>query len=365
MRLSAHRPFTGATYLARSARKSGALAALVLIAVAGFVLVPAAAEADTGFYESPLFGIAAAPDGSLLVADAGQGIVDADDGSLIAALPGVTDVAPRTGGGLWATTSFGPEGTQRLYRITGDGEAVEVANLFDFEEKRNPHPALIESNPFDVADLGGGEALIADAAGNDLLKVDKHGKVKVVAVLPNELVSTANIKSLAGCDGEPVPGLAEICDLPPEIPAEPVATSVAIGPDGAYYVGELKGFPAPTGASKVWRIEPNARNAKCGQSPLCSVVFDDFTSVIDLAFGPDGRLNVAQIDDASWFALEIGEGELAVGGSVHACDLSTKDCEEVVSGVPILTSIAFRDDDSLWGSTWSLVPGMADVVPLD
>ena len=48
------------------------------------------------------------------------------------------------------------------------------------------------------------------------------------------------------------------------IPVQPVATSVAIGPDGAYYVGELKGFPAPTGESRVWRIEPGSRNVRCG-----------------------------------------------------------------------------------------------------
>jgi hypothetical protein len=39
------------------------------------------------------------------------------------------------------------------------------------------------------------------------------------------------------------------------------------------------------------------------------------------------------------------------------------DCEEIVSGIPILTSITFRND-SLWGTIWLLVPGQADVVQL-
>ena len=338
---------------------------LVLAIVAGLALVPAMGNADSSFYETPLFGVATAPDGSLIVADAGQGLVDADDGSLIASLPGVTDVAPMAGGGLWALTGIEP-GPSTLYKVDGEGNAVHFADILGFEAKRNPHPAEIDSNAFDVADLGGGEALVAEAGGNDLLKVNKHGKVKLVAVLPDELVSTANAKSLAGCPDPPSPDLVEICELPDMMPAEPVATSVTIGPDGAYYVGELKGFPAPTGESKVWRIEPNARNAKCGHSPLCSVVFDGFTSVIDLTFGPDGRLYVAQIDDASWFAVEAAQEGLDVmaGGSVHACDLATQGCEEVISGLPILTSIAFRNDGSLWGSIWSLVPGMGDVVQL-
>jgi hypothetical protein len=338
-------------------RSAAWLAGLGLLVAA--LLVPVAAQANPGFYASPLFGISAAPGGHLLVADAGQGIVDADSGALVVSLPNVDDVAPIAGtSDLWATVS-GDVGDQWLYRVH-NGTATRVANLYDYEAKHNPHPAEIDSNPFAVADLGGGEALVADAGGNDLLEVDKHGKVKLVAVFPDELTPTANIKSLLGCPSGP----PDICGLPAMIPTEPVSDSVAVGPDGAYYVGELKGFPAPTAASKVWRIAPNARNARCGKSPLCEVALTGFTSVIDLTFGPDGRLNVAQLDDASWAAIEITEGAGSVGGSVHACSLATKSCQTVVSGVPILTSIAYRGDGSLWGSTWALVPGQADVVQL-
>lgn len=341
----------------RMSRLVGTLAVLAL--AAAFTVLPTAAQADPGFYSSPLFGIAATPGNHLLVADAGQGIVDADTGSLVAGLPNVTDIAPIAGtGDLWAIVS-GDVGDQLLYRVH-NGVPREVADLYAYEAKHNPHPAAVDSNPFDVVDLGGGEALVADAGGNDLLKVDKHGKVKLVAVLPDQVVSTANIKSLVGCPAGP----PDFCGLPPMIPAEPVATSVAIGPDGAYYVGELKGFPAPTGASRVWRIAPNARNARCGHSPLCKVALDGFTSIVDLAFGPDGRLYVDQLDDASWAAIEITEGVGALGGSVHACNLATSSCQTVVSGAPILTSIAFRADDSLWGATSSLIPGQADVTQL-
>lgn len=331
-----------------------------LVAVAVLAILPAAASAAPSDYQSPLFGISFAPNGSMYVADAGQGVVKVTGGvaTLFAALPGVTDVAPRPDGSLWAITSN--DGATALHLVDADGTVNDVADLDAFEAKRNPHPATIDSNAFDVADLGGGAALVADAGGNDLLKIDKHGKVKLVAVLPDQLVSTANIMSLAGCPGSG----AEFCGLPPMMPAEPVATSVAIGPDGAFYVGELKGFPAPTGYSRVWRIAPNAQNAKCGQSPLCTVALDGFTSIIDLAFGPDGRLNVAQIDDASWAAVEIFEGAGAVGGSVHACNLSTKACSTLVDGVPILTSIAYDSSGDLWGSIFALVPGLADVVQL-
>jgi hypothetical protein len=124
------------------------------------------------------------------------------------------------------------------------------------------------------------------------------------------------------------------------------------GPDGAYYVGELTGAPFPTGISRVWRIAPGARHAACGTDPACSVVITGRTAIIDLQFGPDGRLYVAQLDDAGVGGFESGSG---VGGSVHACSVTTGACEEIVSGIPMLTAIAFRGTE-LWGTIWSLIP---------
>jgi hypothetical protein len=330
---------------------------VLLAAVAGLVLVPTAASTIPNTYASPLFGLATADDDDLLVADFGQGILKVNNGSgfLYTPLLDATDVTPAAGGTLYAITSGETNGA-KIFRIDRRGRASELADLFAFEEANNPHPAAVESNPFDVADLKHGGALVSDAAGNDLLEVGKYGAVKLVAVFPDELVSTDNAKKIFGCpDGPP-----DICDLPPMIPAEPVPASNAIGPNGDYYVGELKGFPSPIGESKVWRIKQGQRNLHC-PSKYCTAVLDGFTSILDLEFGPDGRLYVAQIDDASWLAMEFGQG---VGGSVHACDLATGDCDEIVSGIPMLTAITFRQDGSLWGTVNSLIPGLADVVQL-
>lgn len=338
--------------------RSSALGWGLLTLAALLVFLPTAAQANPSFYKTPIFGLATTHEGNLLVADAGQGIVDADTGALVAPLPGINDLAARGHGKLWAVSAGGmgvPEAF--LYSVSG-GVATQVADLYAFEAANNPDGGVVESNPFGVVDLGGGKALVADAAGNDLLRVDKHGRVEVVAVFPTELVSTENAKHLAGCPQGP----ADICGLPDRIPTESVPTSVAVGPDGAYYVGELKGFPGPIGESRIWRVDPHARGAKCGESPLCTVVLDGFTSVVDLVF-KRRTLYVAQLDDASFFALEIGEGAGALGGSVRACNLATKACHKVVGGVPMLTAIAFRGGH-LWGSVWSLVPGRADVVPI-
>ena len=135
---------------------------------------------------------------------------------------------------------------------------------------------------------------------------------------------------------------------------------MAIGADGAYYVGELTGFPFTPGFSRIWRIDPGTRHADCATSPACSIVADDLTAVIDLQFGPDGALYVAQLDDAGVGAFEEGEG---IGGSVRRCTVATGACAVVVAGIPILTAIAFRGE-TLWGASFALVPGLADVAPL-
>lgn len=322
------------------------------------ILASAATQADPSFYVGPIFGIATAPDGRLLVADSAQGVVDGDSGDVLAVLPGIVDIASIAGTGeMWAITGgltdLTVDSGQALWRIDGNGEATQIVNLFAYEAKFNPHPAAVDSNPFDVADLGGDEALVADAGGNTLLKVNKHGNVKLVAVLPDELVSTANAEVILGED------------FPPRLSAQPVATSVAIGPDGYFYVGELKGFPAPLGESRVWRIAPNARNARCGVSPLCTAALDGLTSIVDLAFGPDGRLYAAQIDDQSWLAVELAVFvgvPFPLGGSVVACDLVTTSCHTVVSDQPVLTTITFRSD-GLWGATNSFFPD-TDVIRL-
>lgn len=339
---------------------------LVLGVVLAVVAVPAVAGGVGGF-ASPLFGLATAPNGDLLVADAGDGVVTVRNGAIrsVASLPGVTDVSPIGRGSMWATTGAGadPEADtgQGLHRVS-NGQTRLIANLFAFEEANNPDGAEIDSNPFDVQSLGGRAALVADAGGNDLLKVNNQGRVGVMAVFPDELVSTANLQGLIGCPEPFVEDLAFICDLE-AMPAQAVPTSIAVGPDGWYYVGELKGFPAPTGESGIWRVSPNASGAVCGSSPDCVEVFGDgFTSIIDMAFGPDGRLYVAELDELSWAAVEfLGTG---AGGTINACDLATLTCEVVAEGVPILTAITFGKDHTLWATTNALIPGAAEVVAI-
>ncbi len=68
---------------------------VVVGAVVAVLVVPLAAGAVGGF-ASPLFGLATAPNGDILVADAGAGISAIRNGVVrpVVDLPGVTDIGP-------------------------------------------------------------------------------------------------------------------------------------------------------------------------------------------------------------------------------------------------------------------------------
>jgi hypothetical protein len=119
-----------------------------------------------------------------------------------------------------------------------------VADFPRFEERRNPDKGAgaepgfeIDSNPNGLL-VRHRSQLVTDAGGNDLLKVDHKGRISVVAVFPP--------REVAAPPGFPVP----------TIEMQAVPTSVVKGPDGAFYVGQLTGFPFPVGAANVWRVVP-------------------------------------------------------------------------------------------------------------
>ena len=58
-----------------------------------------------------------------------------------------------------------------------------------------------------------------------------------------------------------------------------------MGPDGAYYVGLLTGFPFAPNAASVYKVLP------CAEPVLFA---GNLQTIIDLDFGPDGSLYVLQ-----------------------------------------------------------------------
>lgn len=263
-------------------------------------------------------GLAFAPNGALYVAEAGRGgsgpcfegpeggevcfgrsgavtrVTEGGQSRVLTGLPstgeegsgasalGPSDVSFHGRGGMFVTFGLGanpairteiPElaSMARLVRATPSQDSwTSIADIGAFEAAENPDGAQVDTNPNSVLAAAGGQ-VVADAGGNSLLRVSANRTVSTVAVFPKRSV-----------DAPPFLG------LPPgtQIPMDSVPTSVARGPDGALYVGELTGFPFPPGLARVYRVGP-------GQPP--QVVAEGFTNIIDVAFDRGGRLYVLEI----------------------------------------------------------------------
>jgi hypothetical protein len=184
-----------------------------------------------------------------------------------------------------------------LLQFRGHRRARLLADLWRFERKKNPDEQagnpLVDSNPVDVlADRHG--YVVADAGGNTVLRVSHRGRVSVLSLFPN--VPT------------PAPDGSTI-------PMNAVPTGVVAGPDRAYYVSQLTGFPFPPGGAQVFRVDP--------RTGAYTTYARGFTNVIDLDFGRDGTLYVLEIDTNSLLAPGTDGGLWAVppGGAPERIEL--------------------------------------------
>jgi len=172
---------------------------------------------------------------------------------------------------------LGPDGSTAGDLVTtppGRAAPAVVFNFAAFEAARNPDQGAgsgarygnppIDSDPYAFVAYRGGFA-VADAAGNDLLWIGPKGNVTVLAVFPTRTVplTPAARKTI----GAPAGTTSFV--------AQSVPSSVAVGPDGALYVGELTGVPFAPGTARVWRVEP-------GKKP--TIYASGLTSISDLAF---------------------------------------------------------------------------------
>jgi hypothetical protein len=151
-----------------------------------------------------------------------------------------------------------------------------LANLAAYEAAHDPDhgagPGVtlgdppIDSDPYAIAAYRGGLA-VADAAGNDVLWISPHGDISVLAVLPIQVERV----------GAAVDHLLHIPTTTTSLAVQAVPTCLAVGPDGALYVGELTGIPFRPGTAHVWRIDGGRLER----------VASGFTTISDIAF--DGK----------------------------------------------------------------------------
>jgi hypothetical protein len=213
----------------------------------------------------------------------------------------VADITGTPDGAGWAI-SYPSENSVVLVREAAEGAPIEPILDFNAYQAADPDPFDKdvpanpgETNPNGLAPLPNNDVLVADAAGNDLIRVSPDGTARTVARWALQDVGTDHL-------GDP--------SLPPTLPAEAVPTTVAIGRDGWAYVGQLVGFPAKPGSAHIWRVNPNATNVLCSVSAPnanCSVWKSGFTSIFDIAFNPsNSTLYVYEIAKNGWLTFEQG-----------------------------------------------------------
>lgn len=148
-----------------------------------------------------------------------------------------------------------------------------------------PGETAYDSDPYDVVAYHGG-FVVADAAANSLLQVSPSGHISMLARFP-----AVREKAPAGVFGPKAVW----------VKAQAVPTSIAVGPDGALYVGLLRGVPSDPGTAYIYRVVP-------GQHP--TIWARGLTAVTAIAFDRHGRLLATEYSTAGLLAPPTVPGAL-------------------------------------------------------
>jgi sugar lactone lactonase YvrE len=196
-----------------------------------------------------------------------------------------------------------------LMRVSPSGRAKAVADVAAYEARANPDGAQIDSNPYGLLALPR-DRLVTDAGGNSLVDVAANGSITTVATFP-KLSAPFGLR-------------------------DAVPTNVVLGPDGAYYVSTLTGFPFTAGTAIVYRVV-------AGQAP--TLYAWNLTQLTDLAFAGDGSLYVLQHSSA----IPTLPSPFAGPGAVLRVPPGGGPASTVVAGgLPRATGLAVDDDGSLF-----------------
>ena len=225
-------------------------------------------------------------------------------------------------GTLYATVGQGigaadlqlPDNFGGVLSIGADGAVSMAANTWEFEIANNPHPSVLDSHPYGLQAGPDGMLYVADAGGNDLLKIDPAtGEVSLVAVF------------------DPIPGVFPRPDYGGEMLTDAVPTDVVFDEGGNAYVSFLSGAPFVPGSAKVVMVTPDG---------TVSDYATGYTMLTDLAWGPDGHLY------GSEFGIFGEQGPTPDSGSVVEISAGAEPVV-VIEGLSFPISLDFNEAGDL------------------
>jgi Tol biopolymer transport system component len=221
------------------------------------------------------------------------------------------------------------ENFAKLARVSAGGQLKYIADLGRYEAISNPDRAQLDTNPYGLlAEPSGSALVVADAGGNSMLRIGAHGKISTQAVFRPH------------ADG-----------------SDSVPTSVAVGPDGAHYVGELSGIPLVSGAANIYRV------GHAGERPEACVT--GFTAIIDIAFDKPGNLYVLEYTTGTLFRVAPDRRATPNRGQSGICaqyDAGAQTKTTVVSGLTNPTAVVVGPDGAFYISNRGNSPATGEVI---
>ncbi|MDZ8223260.1 ScyD/ScyE family protein [Nostoc sp. ChiVER01] len=165
-----------------------------------------------------------------------------------------------------------------------------VADLGNYELANNPDGGDVDSNPLGFL-IDGNKLVAVDAGANDLLSVNTDGRnLQSITAFSKDVLTNPVFPPSGTPSNEPaqVPSEGEV--VRSQFASQAVPSSVAKGPDGAYYISQFTGFPFPENGAKIYRV---------GADGKPTVYADGFTQLTDLEFDTKGNLYALQYANQS------------------------------------------------------------------
>ncbi|WP_375489942.1 ScyD/ScyE family protein [uncultured Jatrophihabitans sp.] len=146
----------------------------------------------------------------------------------------------------------------------------------------------VDSHPYAATALGHGAWAVADAGGNDIVRVSRYGHPSTLAVLPRQALHVTS--EFAAQNGLPK------CTVGITYYFESVPTDVERGPSGWLYVSTLPGGEGVAGS--VYRVNPHNGHA--------TRIATGFAAATNIAVTPRGTVYVASLGDGTIRKVEHG-----------------------------------------------------------